>query len=180
MLYSKDNIMDLSIILPCYNENKNIEGIINQLIDLNFKNIKYEIIFVDNGSTDNSFKNLRILKKKFNSGIIKLVKIEENLGYGNGIIYGLTKCKGEFIGWTHADLQTDPIDVLNGFKKIYNKKDFIKGKRRGRSFFDVFFSIGMSLETTEEELIKTIYPHPTLSEMIPESVLNAFGREIHI
>ena len=42
------------------------------------------------------------------------------------------------------------------------------------------FSIGMNLETTEEELINTIYPHPTLSEMLGESVLNAFGKELHI
>ncbi len=42
------------------------------------------------------------------------------------------------------------------------------------------FSIGMNLETTEEELINTIYPHPTLSEMLGESVLNAFGKEIHV
>ena len=42
------------------------------------------------------------------------------------------------------------------------------------------FSIGMNLETTEEELINTIYPHPTLSEMLGESVLNAFGKELHV
>ncbi len=42
------------------------------------------------------------------------------------------------------------------------------------------FSIGMSLESTEEELMNTIYPHPTLSEMIHESVLNAFDRALHI
>ena len=42
------------------------------------------------------------------------------------------------------------------------------------------FSIGMNLETTEEELINTIYPHPTLSEMLGESVLSAFGKELHV
>lgn len=42
------------------------------------------------------------------------------------------------------------------------------------------FAIGKALETTEEELINTIFPHPTLSEMMHESILNAFGRAIHI
>ena len=42
------------------------------------------------------------------------------------------------------------------------------------------FAIGKALETTEEELINTIFPHPTLSEMMHESILNAFGRSIHI
>ncbi len=141
--------MDLSIILPCYNENKNIEGIINQLIDLNFKNIKYEIIFVDNGSTDNSFKNLRILKKKFNSGIIKLVKIEENLGYGNGIIKGIEQANGKIISWTHADLQTDIHDVFEGYYKLIsyssNDKVILKGKRINRNLVDSFFTYCMSI-----------------------------------
>ena len=42
------------------------------------------------------------------------------------------------------------------------------------------FALGMTLETTEEELINTIYPHPTLSEISLESVLSAFNREIHL
>lgn len=42
------------------------------------------------------------------------------------------------------------------------------------------FSIAKTLETTEEELIETVFPHPTLSEMMHESILNAFGRSIHI
>jgi dihydrolipoamide dehydrogenase len=41
------------------------------------------------------------------------------------------------------------------------------------------FSIAMTLETTEEELMHTVFPHPTLSEMMHESTLDAFGRAIH-
>jgi dihydrolipoamide dehydrogenase len=42
------------------------------------------------------------------------------------------------------------------------------------------FVTAMQLETTEEDLMHTVYPHPTLSEMMHESVLNAYGRAIHI
>ena len=42
------------------------------------------------------------------------------------------------------------------------------------------FVIAMNLETTEEELINSVFPHPTLSEMMHESVLDAYGRVIHI
>ncbi len=42
------------------------------------------------------------------------------------------------------------------------------------------FALARELETTEEELMRTIFPHPTLSEMMHESVLDAFGRAIHI
>jgi dihydrolipoamide dehydrogenase len=41
------------------------------------------------------------------------------------------------------------------------------------------FTIAMNLETTEDELIHTVFPHPTLSEMMHESVMNAYGRAIH-
>tara|TARA_B100000989_G_scaffold42813_1_gene27281 strand:- start:2734 stop:3477 length:744 start_codon:yes stop_codon:yes gene_type:complete len=149
MLYSKNNIMDLSVILPCYNENKNIEGIINQLTNLNFRNIKYEIIFVDNGSTDNSFKNFHIHQKKFNLGIIKVVKIKKNLGYGNGIIRGIKQANGKIISWTHADLQTDIHDIFEGYYKLIsyssNDKVILKGKRINRNFVDSFFTYCMSI-----------------------------------
>ncbi len=42
------------------------------------------------------------------------------------------------------------------------------------------FAVAMHLETTETELMHTVFPHPTLSEMMPESVLDAYGRAIHI
>ena len=42
------------------------------------------------------------------------------------------------------------------------------------------FAIAKTLETTEEDLIRTVFPHPTLSEMMHESVLDAFGRTIHL
>ena len=139
---TENNKIKYSIVIPCYNESANLDALIN-MCKKNLCNNKIEVILIDNGSTDKSVEKLSKIINHDNS-FLKTFKIKENIGYGNGILYGLTKCKGEFIGWTHADLQTDPIDVLNGFKKIKNKKDFIKGKRRGRSFSDVFFSIGMS------------------------------------
>ena len=57
----------------------------------------------------------------------------------------MSKAKGNYIGWTHADLQTDPKDVLSGFKLIETNKEFIKGSRVGRSVSDNIFSIGMAI-----------------------------------
>jgi glycosyltransferase involved in cell wall biosynthesis len=139
----KKNKIKYSIVIPCYNEFDNLDTLIS-MCENNLCNNNIEVILIDNGSTDKSDIKLSKIKNNEKS-FLKKFKIKENIGYGNGIVYGLTKCKGEFIGWTHADLQTDPLDVLRGFKKINSKKDFIKGKRRGRSFFDVFFSIGMSI-----------------------------------
>ena len=60
-----------------------------------------------------------------------VVSVKNNKGYGHGILAGLKVAKGEIIGWTHADLQTDPIDVLKGLDLFHNSPNpeflFIKG-----------------------------------------------------
>ena len=61
-----------------------------------------------------------------------LVSISENQGYGYGILSGLRKANSDILAWTHADLQTDPNDLLAGFELFIannNKNIFVKGKR---------------------------------------------------
>jgi glycosyltransferase involved in cell wall biosynthesis len=79
---------------------------------------------------------------------IQIVHVKENQGYGFGIVSGLKECRGSVIGWTHADLQTDPHDFIKAisiFKKLdYPLNSFVKGDRVNRHFKDVFFTRGMS------------------------------------
>jgi glycosyltransferase involved in cell wall biosynthesis len=135
----------LSIIVPCYNEEKNILPILEK-----FNNVIHredvEVVLVNNGSTDNS-KNIfdkHIVDYKF----AKLVNVDINKGYGFGITSGLKEASGEFIGYTHADMQTDPADVLKALEimELQNKsKDcYVKGDRKGRPLFDQLFTMGMS------------------------------------
>ena len=100
--------MKLSIILPCYNEELSILKLVDRCLCIISDQL--EIIFVDNGSTDNTFKILKTLTLPSN---IKVIRVKENIGYGHGILYGLKHAKGEIISWTHADLQTDISDVFN-------------------------------------------------------------------
>ena len=71
-------------------------------------------------------------------------------GLWGGIIEGLKIAKGKFLSWTHADMQTNPCDVINAEEFIFsNKKNiFIKGLRKGRPFIDQFFTFSMSLIAT--------------------------------
>ena len=82
---------------------------------------------------------------------ISLIKIDKNIGYGNGIYKGILSSKGEFIAWCHADLQTDPHDVIEIFlkskEKLLSEKCVVKGKRIKRGFFDEIFTVGMSIIT---------------------------------
>ena len=87
------------------------------------------------------------LKKKYN--FLKTIHIKKNIGYGNGILAGLKKSKGIYLSWTHADLQTDPGDIIGAFDLYINtinyQNYFLKGKRIGRNKVDTFFTWGMSI-----------------------------------
>jgi glycosyltransferase involved in cell wall biosynthesis len=131
-----------SIVIPCFNEAKNIEKLVTLcLAELCGKGI--EVVIINNGSTDNT--NDILHKMNINNSYLKIYKLNKNIGYGGGILYGLKKAKGDYIGWTHADLQTDPKDVERGFGLIDSSTTFVKGSRQGRPFFDNVFSIGMAI-----------------------------------
>ena len=126
----------LSVIVPCYNEEENIPLIVskfNKILEESDEDI--EVILVNNGSTDNSkniFENTILnIKQK-----IRILNVKKNIGYGHGILSGLKVAKGNILSWTHADLQTDPGDVLFAlieFKKYNDNQLVIKGKRRNRN-----------------------------------------------
>jgi len=138
--------MMLSIIIPCYNESKNIPLILEKFSEV-INQDDIEVILVDNGSTDNSKDVINKLLPYFS--FAKMTVVEKNKGYGFGITSGLKEAKGEFIAYTHADMQTDPNDVIEALKIIRSTKNpvecYIKGDRKGRSLFDNVFTWGMSL-----------------------------------
>tara|TARA_B100000959_G_C14901007_1_gene590910 strand:- start:563 stop:1279 length:717 start_codon:yes stop_codon:yes gene_type:complete len=142
----------LSLIIPCFNEEKNLEKLFENISLLlkNYSQEQVEILIVDNGSTDksNEFikRNNLYLEKK-----IKLIEIKNNTGYGNGIYKGILSCKGDFVAWCHADLQIDPHDVIKIFlkskQKLLSEDCIIKGKRTNRNFIDTIFTFGMTILT---------------------------------
>ncbi|WP_394884849.1 glycosyltransferase family 2 protein [Clostridium butyricum] len=138
--------MKLSIIVPCYNEEKNIPLILERFNSvINREDI--EVILVNNGSKDNSEKVIWKLLPRYKFAKTMLVDI--NQGYGYGILQGLKLASGEYIGWTHADMQTDPQDVITALEIIEKHENskylFVKGNRKNRPLFDQFFTSGMSL-----------------------------------
>ena len=141
-------MINLSIVIPSFNESKSLPILVKKFTK-KLKRKDIELIIVNNGSNDSTQSILVSLKKSYN--FLKIIKLKKNIGYGNGILQGLKKAKGQYISWTHADLQTDPYDVIIGFekfKKELSPKIFIKGNRLGRPFKDVFFTIGMSIFET--------------------------------
>jgi glycosyltransferase involved in cell wall biosynthesis len=138
--------MKLSIVIPCYNEEKNIPLILKGFGEVIRRN-DIEVIIVNNGSTDNSEYILNDLLPRY--PFVRSIEVKINQGYGFGILVGLKEARGEYIGWTHGDMQTSPKDVLMALKIIEDKgspqKIYIKGERRERPLFDRFFTLGMSI-----------------------------------
>lgn len=139
----------LSIVIPCYNEEENIPLIIDRISTMTDDFTDLEVILVNNGSTDNSAAVFEDLLKRKHFPYIRLVEVKENKGYGFGILAGLKEAKGQSLGWTHADMQTDPADTLKAYEIIKKASapdlTFVKGVRKKRGLLDVFFTFGMSL-----------------------------------
>lgn len=136
--------MKLSLVIPCYNEADNLKNLI-ELCGKAFTRDDVEVILVDNGSTDHTQELLAELLP--GSPQLRSTKVDVNQGYGFGILSGLKEAKGEYIGWTHADLQADPADAFKALEYIEagHTNAFLKGSRYGRSMQDVFFTGGMSV-----------------------------------
>lgn len=141
--------MKLSIILPCYNEAKNIPLILSRFREVLARD-DVEVILVNNGSGDDSQEVLERLIPQYN--FARTVEVEINQGYGFGILSGLKVATGEYLAWTHADIQMDSYDVIRGFslieKSAQPQKIFVKGRRIGRPFSDRIFTFGMSVFET--------------------------------
>lgn len=134
---------NISLILPCYNEEKNIFFIWKEFTKLPIKKYTAELIFVNNGSTDNTKNEIKkIIKVNKSKKIkIKIINLKKNQGYGGGIYEGLKRAKGDFIGWTHADLQTPLIDFIKLYHLIKNEKEILgKGFRTNNRDFDSIIS----------------------------------------
>ena len=140
---------DLSIIIPCFNEAKNVTLVLEQLKKI-IKQSKYslEIIVIDGGSADNTPKELQEIFKSLPEDNFKLILNKKRGGYGADITKALSTAKGKILSWTHADMQTDPADVIKAldlYKNNIDKKVIIKGKRKNRKLSEAFFTFGMQV-----------------------------------
>ena len=104
--------IDLSIVVPVYNEEqlvaKNITEIINVFSN---KQIEFEIIIVDDCSSDDSLTICKKIQNKFDS-IIHILCNQQNRGYTSAIKRGIEFSRGEYISYLDVDLQYDPQDLL--------------------------------------------------------------------
>ena len=103
--------LDLSLVLPCYNEADGLRSTVLELLDaLAAKGVAVELVLVDNGSSDGTGGVIDELVAE-GRPVVKVV-VTVNEGYGNGILQGLKSCRGRLVGFLCADGQVDAADVV--------------------------------------------------------------------
>lgn len=139
--------MKYSIVIPCYNEEKNILELVKRFSHIQ-RGYNIELVLVDNGSSDETRKEIDLWAAQYN--FITPCYVDVNQGYGYGILSGLAKASGECLGWMHADLQSDPSVFCAMMDSAMREKgNFLyKGSRKERPVLDTLFTIGMSFFET--------------------------------
>ena len=146
---------DLSIVIPAYNEQENIPRLYRALSDV-LKGKKYEIIIVDDGSKDNTFKVCEEIHQKDKK--LKVIKFRRNFGQTAAFDAGIKHSKSKVIITMDADLQNDPNDISLLLNKLNEGYDCISGWRFKRKdpfmkkFVSFFANIFRRLVSSEEQV----------------------------
>ena len=122
----------ISIIIPAYNEEENLSALkknLSLLLERDTKRI-YEIIIVDDGSSDNTYKSARRIFGKMKN--VKVLKHRANFGKTDAIITGFEHSKGKYIAILDADLQYDAMEIPILLDKLEEGYDIISGWKMGK------------------------------------------------
>ncbi len=174
-------IVELSVVVPLYNEEDNVRGLHRKILEACQKiNKTFEIIFVDDGSKDKTVERCQNLKP------LKLVKFRRNFGQTAAFDAGFQEAKGKIIITMDGDLQNDPADIPKLLKKMkegydvvsgwrYKRKDplskiiFSRGADKLRKFFirDKIHDSGCSLKAYKKECFDDLELHGEMHRFIP-------------
>lgn len=174
------DLKSISIVIPCHNEEEVLSSLyekLKRIVDcLMGKKIgSYELVFVNNGSTDNTIEKMLSLYEKDKNVVI--VDLRNNFGYQGSITAGLYHASNEMIVTIDADLQDDPNKIEEMIEKHYEGFDLVLGVRENResdSFFkrksaEVFYRFMNFLG------IKSVKNHGDF-RLMSKSLLNDFKR----
>jgi dolichol-phosphate mannosyltransferase len=115
----------VSVIIPICNESENIPALYRQLKDA--LNQPHEILWIDDGSRDDSLQQIATLAKEDNS--VKAISFSRNFGHQNAIFAGLHYAKGDWIVIMDGDLQHPPSLLSQLFQKLREGFDLVSGRR---------------------------------------------------
>lgn len=185
--------MDVSVVVPLLNEEKNIPILYDELTQTLQKiGLEYEILFIDDGSSDNSLQILEELQLE--DSRLCVISLRKNFGQTAAMTAGFDMANGDVIIAMDADLQNDPADIPTLLAKINEGADLVTGWRYNRQ--DPFFSrklpskianriisfatgvylhdYGCTLKAFRHDVIKTIKLYGEMHRFIP-AIASAMG-----
>ena len=177
----KENKISISVVVPLYNEEGNVEKLHQKILDACQKlEETFEIIFVDDGSGDNTVEKCEQLSP------LKLIKFRRNFGQTAAFDAGFQEARGKIIITMDGDLQNDPADIPKLLDKMtegydvvsgwrFNRKDsigkiiFSRGADKLRKFFihDKIHDSGCSLKAYKKECFDDLELHGEMHRFIP-------------
>lgn len=128
------NPVDISIVIPVFNEKGNIEKLYTEIINTLRGKESYEIVFSDDGSTDDSFEILKKIASRDSRA--RIVKLMSNYGQSSAIAAGISNSKGRIIVTMDSDLQHDPRDIIPLIEKVKEGYHVVCGWRKQRNSSD--------------------------------------------
>jgi len=180
--------IELSVITPFFNEEENLERLHKELFGV-LKDLKEksEIVYIDDGSTDDSKKVLmRALSKSDAKVNVKLINLQRNFGQTAAIAAGIDNAEGDLISFLDSDLQNDPHSIPRFLKKMREGYDAVFGWRRKRRdanlrsflsrianriirivFSYPFHDVGCSARVVKKEFLENIQLYGELHRILP-------------
>ena len=121
---------EVSVVVPLLNEQDNIRPLYNQLTQALSNKYKYELVFIDDGSTDASFSILSELHKADDK--VKVIRFRKNFGQTAALSAGFANSQGQIVIAIDADLQNDPADIPQMIEQLHKGYDVVSGWRKKR------------------------------------------------
>jgi glycosyltransferase involved in cell wall biosynthesis len=182
----------VSVVVPVFNEEENI-SILQSELRAALSGLNYEIVFVDDGSTDRSAEKIGT------SPNVRLMRFEKNTGQSAALYAGVRAARGETIVMIDGDLQNDPADILRLLAEISRGADLVCGYRakrkdtitkrltsrianfvRSRFTKDYVRDTGCTLKAMRRECANELVPFKGMHRFIPALVRGAGYRLVEI
>ncbi|TMC23510.1 MAG: glycosyltransferase family 2 protein [Chloroflexi bacterium] len=117
----------LSVVVPVMNEEQSVRPLFVQLsTQIEQMGMSYEVIFVDDGSVDNTFNELKQLRDEYTS-LVRVIRFRRNFGKTPALVAGFSRCRGEIIFTMDGDLQDDPAEIPNFLAMLDKGYDLVTG-----------------------------------------------------
>ena len=117
----------ISIVVPMKNEQQSIRPLYEKLsAQLEQLGKRYEVIFIDDGSTDDTFRELKQLREE-HLGVVRVIRFRRNFGKTPALVAGFSRCRGDVIFTIDGDLQDDPAEMPKFLEKLDEGYDLVSG-----------------------------------------------------